>query len=92
MLGWHIDRGEMRSAGTILFTWTDEWFLPEARKLQTGVRIVTRSATEEGILLDSEKLGRNDSTSPHLPLPKAPFVSSLFVVQRGRTLGACLNL
>src|SRR5262249_59732497 len=39
-----------------------------------------------------EKLDRNDSTSPHLPLPKAPFVSVIVCSYNGgRTLAACLD-
>src|SRR5881398_3569891 len=94
MLGWHIDSVvKCGLAGTILFTWTDEWFTGGQEITDWAFGIVTRERKpKKAFYTIQEKLGRNDSTSPHLPLPKAPFVSVIVCSYNGcRTLAACLD-
>src|SRR5438067_7139764 len=94
MLGWHIDSVvKCGLAGTILFTWTDEWFTGGQEITDWAFGLVTRERKpKKAFYTIQEKLGRNDSTSPHLPLPKAPFVSVIVCSYNGgRTLGACLD-
>src|SRR5438874_2061204 len=94
MLGWHIDSVvKCGLAGTILFTWTDEWFTGGQEITDWAFGIVTRERKpKKAFYTIQEKLGRNDSTSPHLPLPKAPFVSVIVCSYNGgRTLDACLD-
>src|SRR5215471_1091166 len=94
MLGWHIDSVvKCGLAGTIFFTWTDEWFTGGQEITDWAFGIVTRERKpKKAFYTIQERLGGNDSTSPHLPLPKAPFVSVIVCSYNGaRTLGACLD-
>jgi O-antigen biosynthesis protein len=94
MLGWHIDSVvKCGLAGTILFTWTDEWFTGGQEITDWAFGIVTcERKPKKAFYTIQEKLGGNNSTSPHLPLPKAPFVSVIVCSYNGgRTLGACLD-
>jgi O-antigen biosynthesis protein len=94
MLGWHIDSvAKCGLAGTILFTWTDEWFTGGQEITDWAFGIVTRERTpKKAFFTIQDKLGGDDSTSPHLPLPKAPFVSVIVCSYNGgHTLAACLD-
>jgi len=94
MLGWHIDSVvKCGLAGTILFTWTDEWFTGGQEITDWAFGIVTRDRKpKKAFYAVEEKLRRSDSALPHLPLPRTPFVSVIVCSYNGaRTLAACLE-
>ena len=94
MLGWHIDSVvKCGLAGTILFTWTDEWFTGGQEITDWAFGLVTRERKpKKAFYTIQEKLGGNNSTSPHLSLPKTPFVSVIVCSYNGgHTLPACLD-
>jgi GT2 family glycosyltransferase len=94
MLGWHIDSVvKCGLAGTIFFTWTDEWFTGGQEVTDWAFGVVTRERRpKKAFYMLEEKLGRNDSTLPHRPLPKAPFVSVIVCSYNGGpTLASCLD-
>jgi glycosyltransferase involved in cell wall biosynthesis len=94
MLGWHIDSVvKCGLAGTILFTWTDEWFTGGQEITDWAFGIVTRDRKpKKAFYAVEEKLGRSDSALPHLPLRRTPFVSVIVCSYNGaRTLAACLE-
>jgi O-antigen biosynthesis protein len=94
MLGWHIDSVvRCGLAGTIFFTWTDEWFTGGQQITDWAFGIVTRERQpKKAFYTLEEKLGRDSSTLPHRPLPKTPFVSVIVCSYNGaRTLAACLD-
>lgn len=94
MLGWHIDSVvKCGLAGTIFFTWTDEWFTGGQEITDWAFGIVTRERRpKKAFYMLEEKLGRNDSTLPHRPLPKTPFVSVIVCSYNGgSTLASCLD-
>jgi glycosyltransferase involved in cell wall biosynthesis len=94
MLGWHIDSVvKCGLAGTILFTWTDEWFTGGQEITDWAFGIVTRERKpKKAFYTLEEKLGQNDSAVPHLFLPRTPFVSVIVCSYNGaRTLAACLD-
>jgi len=94
MLGWHVDSVvKCGLAGTIFFTWTDEWFTGGQEITDWAFGIVTRERRpKKAFYTLQEKLGRSDSTLPHRPLPKAPFVSVIVCSYNGGpTLASCLD-
>ena len=93
MLGWHIDSVvKCGLAGTILFTWTDEWFTGGQEVTDWAFGIVTREREpKKAFYAIQEKLGGNNSTSPHLPLPKTPFVSVIVCSYNGGHNSCCLS-
>jgi O-antigen biosynthesis protein len=94
MLGWHIDSVvKCGLAGTIFFTWTDEWFTGGQEITDWAFGIVTRERRpKKAFHMLEEKLGQNNSILPHRPLPKAPFVSVIVCSYNGGpTLGSCLD-
>jgi len=94
MLAWHIDSVvKCGLAGTILFAWTDEWFTGEKEITDWAFGIVTRErAPKKSFHMLRDKLGQDDSTLPHRPLPATPFVSVIVCSYNGgQTLGACLD-
>jgi O-antigen biosynthesis protein len=94
MLGWHIDSVvKCGLAGTIFFTWTDEWFTGGQEITDWAFGLVTRERRpKKSFYMLEEKLGRNNSTLPHRPLPKAPFVSVIVCSYNGGpTLASCLD-
>jgi GT2 family glycosyltransferase len=94
MLGWHVDSVvKCGLAGTIFFTWTDEWFTGGQEITDWAFGIVTRERRpKKAFYMLEEKLGRNNSTLPHRPLPKAPFVSVIVCSYNGGpTLASCLD-
>src|SRR3977135_254316 len=94
MLGWHIDSVvRCGLAGTIFFSWTDEWFTGGQEITDWAFGIVTRERRpKKAFYTLEEKLGRNNSTLPHRPLPKAPFVSVIVCSYNGGpTLASCLD-
>jgi GT2 family glycosyltransferase len=94
MLGWHVDSVvKCGLAGTIFFTWTDEWFTGGQEITDWAFGIVTRERRpKKAFYMLEGKLGRNNSTLPHRPLPKAPFVSIIVCSYNGGpTLASCLD-
>ena len=94
MLGWHVDSViKCGLAGTIFFTWTDEWFTGGEEITDWAFGIVTRERKpKKAFYTLIEKLGRDDSALPHRPLPRAPFVSVIVCSYNGgKTLAACLD-
>src|SRR5215467_3669756 len=72
MLGWHIDSvAKCGLAGTIFFTWTDEWFTGGEEITDWAFGIVTRERKpKKAFYTLEEKLTRNESIAPHRPLPR----------------------
>ena len=94
MLSWHIDSVvKCGLAGTILFTWTDEWFTGGEEITDWAFGIVTRERKpKKAFCRLEEKLGQSNSIAPHQPLPRSPFVSVIVCSYNGGpTLAACLN-
>jgi GT2 family glycosyltransferase len=94
LLGWHIESvTKCGLAGTIFFTWTDEWFTGEKEITDWAFGIVTRERKpKKAFYVLQEKLGRDNSALPLRPLQSAPFVSVIVCSYNGgRTLAACLD-
>src|SRR6202007_1470704 len=67
MLGWHIDSVvKCGLAGTIFFSWTDEWFTGGQEITDWAFGIVTRERQpKKAFQTLREKLGHEDSILPH---------------------------
>jgi O-antigen biosynthesis protein len=94
MLSWHIDSvSKCGLAGTVLFSWTDEWFTGGQEVTDWAFGIVTRAREpKEAFHALRAKLGRDNSTLPHRSLAKAPFVSVIICSYNGsKTLAGCLD-
>jgi len=94
MLGWHVDSViKCGLAGTIFFTWTDEWFTGEQEITDWAFGIVTREREpKKAFSVLREKLGEDNSALPHRHLPRAPFVSVIVCSYNGgQTLATCLD-
>ncbi len=89
MLGWHIDSVvKCGLAGTIFFTWTDEWFTGGQEITDWAFGIVTRERKpKKAFYTIQEKLGRKrfDFTSSSVA-QDAVRVGHCLLVQRGATL------
>ena len=93
MLSWHIDSVvKCGLAGTIFFTWTDDWFTGGQEITDWAFGIVTREREpKKAFYALQEKLG-HDSSVLRPALPRAPFVSVIVCSYNGgRTLAACLD-
>ncbi len=94
LLDWHINSVvKCGLAGTIFFTWTDEWFTGGQEIADWAFGIVTREREpKKAFYTLREKLGQDNSVLPHRPLPRTPFVSVIVCSYNGgRTLAACLD-
>jgi glycosyltransferase involved in cell wall biosynthesis len=94
MLSWHVDSVvKCGLAGTVFFTWTDEWFTGGQDISDWAFGIVTRQrAPKKSFYALKERLGQENSTLPHRPLPRVPFVSVIVCSYNGgRTLATCLD-
>ncbi len=94
MLSWHIDSVvKCGLAGTVFFSWTDEWFTGEQEITDWAFGLVTRERQPKKAFHHvREKLGRENATLPHRPLPQTPFVSIIVCSYNGATtLPACLD-
>jgi GT2 family glycosyltransferase len=94
MLGWHTESVvKCGLAGTIFFTWTDEWFTGEQEITDWAFGIVTRARKpKKSFHLLREKLGQDNAALPHRPLPAYPFVSIIVCSYNGaKTLAECLD-
>ena len=94
MLGWHIESvAKCGLAGTVLFSWTDEWFTGGQDVTDWAFGIVTRDRQpKKSFYTLREKFGQDDSTLPHRALAEAPSVSVIVCSYNGgRTLARCLE-
>ncbi len=94
MLGWHIESvAKCGLAGTILFSWTDEWFTGGNEVMDWAFGIVTcEREPKKSFRALRDKFGQDNSTLPHRALSEAPFVSVIVCSYNGaRTLADCLN-
>jgi len=94
MLSWHVDSVvKCGLAGTVFFTWTDEWFTGGQDISDWAFGIVTRQrAPKKSFYALKGRLGQENSTLPHRPLPRVPFVSVIVCSYNGgRTLATCLD-
>lgn len=94
MLGWHIESvAKCGLAGTILFSWTDEWFTGGQEVTDWAFGIVTGDRQpKKSFSALREKFGQDDSTLPHRALSEAPSVSVIVCSYNGgRTLAGCLE-
>ena len=94
MLGWHMESVvKCGLAGTIFFTWTDEWFTGGEEISDWAFGIVTRArAPKKSFFRLKEKLGQDNAALPHRPLPAYPFVSIIVCSYNGaKTLAECLE-
>src|SRR5207248_4928210 len=80
-------------AGTILFSWTDEWFTGGNEVPVWAFGNVTRERKPKKVFSSlRDKFGQDNSTLPHRALSKAPLVSVIVCSHNGaRTLTECLN-
>ena len=94
MLGWHVDSVvRCGLAGTIFFTWTDEWFTGEQEITDWAFGLVKRDRTpKKSFFALQKKLGQDDASLPHRDLPQTPFVSVIVCSYNGgKTLAECLE-
>jgi len=94
MLGWHVDSVvKCGLAGTVFFTWTDEWFTGEQEITDWAFGLVTRTREpKKSFFTLREKLGQDNAALPHRPLPSLPFVSVIVCSYNGgKTLAQCLE-
>ncbi len=94
MLGWHVESVvKCGLAGTIFFSWTDEWFTGGREISDWAFGIVTREREpKKAFAVLRDRLGQDNSALPHRPLPQAPFVSVIVCSYNGgKTLAACLD-
>ena len=94
MLSWHVDSVvKCGLAGTIFFTWTDEWFTGGQDISDWAFGIVTRQrGPKKSFYALQGRLGQENATLPHRPLPRVPFVSVIVCSYNGgRTLATCLD-
>ncbi len=94
MLGWHVESvAKCGLAGTIFFSWTDEWFTGEQEISDWAFGLVRRDRTPKKVFHTlREKLGQDNAALPHPPLPAIPSVSVIVCSYNGgKTLAACLD-
>jgi GT2 family glycosyltransferase len=94
MLGWHIESvAKCGLAGTILFSWTDEWFTGGQLVDDWAFGIVTLDRRpKKSFYTLRDKFGQDNSTLPHRALTDAPSVSVIVCSYNGgRTLARCLE-
>src|SRR5438067_12094451 len=77
MLGWHIESvAKCGLAGTILFSWTDEWFIGGNEVTDWAFGIVTHDRQpKKSYYALREKFGQDNSTLPNRAVIDSPFVS-----------------
>src|SRR5437764_11815249 len=74
MLSWHVESvAKCGLAGTIRFSWTDEWFTGGREVTDWAFGIVTRERQpKKAFFALHGKFGQDNSTLPHRALEKAP--------------------
>jgi glycosyltransferase involved in cell wall biosynthesis len=94
MLGWHLDSVvKGGAAGTILFSWTDEWFTGGSEITDWAFGLVTRDRKPKKAwhMLRAKLKGEGPVTS-RVRLPRYPKVSVIVCSYNGgKTLGDCLG-
>ena len=93
LLSWHLDSAVKSGlAGTIFFTWTDEWYTGGRQITDWAFGLVTSDRRpKKAFYALREKLGAN-SDLPHHPLTRTPFVSVIVCSYNGgATLRPCLE-
>jgi glycosyltransferase involved in cell wall biosynthesis len=94
MLGWHVESvAKCGLAGTVFFSWTDEWFTGEQEITDWAFGLVTLAREpKKAFFTLRDKLGQDDSKLPHRALRETPFVSVIVCSYNGaKTLAACLE-
>ncbi|PYJ41697.1 MAG: glycosyl transferase [Verrucomicrobia bacterium] len=94
MLSWHIDSVvKCGLAGTVLFSWTDEWYTGDHEITDWAFGLVTRDRQpKKSFFALREKLGEKDSELLRRQLPHSPTVSIIVCSYNGATtLRACLE-
>ena len=94
MLGWHVDSVvRCGLAGTVFFSWTDEWYTGDQEITDWAFGIVTRTREpKKAFHVLRDKLGRDSAGPPHRDLPESPIVSVIVCSYNGaKTLAACLE-
>ena len=94
MLGWHVESVvKCGLAGTVFFTWTDEWFTGDQEITDWAFGLVTRAREpKKAFFALRDRLGRDNAALPHRPLPSLPFVSVIVCSYNGaKTLAQCLE-
>jgi len=94
MLSWHVDSViKCGLAGTVFFSWTDEWYTGEQEISDWAFGLVTRDRQPKKALHAlREKLGQDDAVLPHRHLNQTPSVSIIVCSYNGgATLRACLE-
>ncbi|MGI8437670.1 MAG: glycosyltransferase [Chthoniobacterales bacterium] len=94
MLGWHVDSVvKCGLAGTIFFSWTDEWFTGEQEITDWAFGLVARDRQPKKVFhVLREKLGQSNASFPHRSLGETPPVSVIVCSYNGaKTLAACLD-
>jgi GT2 family glycosyltransferase len=94
MIGWHLDavvRGGL--AGTILYSWTDEWHRGGSEILDWAFGLVKRDRTPKKALSTVRGFFNDQQSITHrAPLPRVPKVSVIVCSYNGgQTLEACLR-
>src|SRR5437763_16720557 len=77
MLSWHVDSViKCGLAGTIFFSWTDEWYTGEQEITDWACGLVTRDRQPKKALHAlREKLGQDDAVIPHRQVNQTPSIS-----------------
>lgn len=94
MLGWHVDSVvKCGLAGTIFFSWTDEWFTGGQEISDWAFGIVTRDRQPKKAFHSlKQKLGGSSTALPEHSPTEAPLVSVIVCSYNGgKTLAACLE-
>src|SRR6185369_10761527 len=94
MLSWHIDSVvRCGLAGTIFFSWTDEWFTGEQEITDWAFGIVTKDRQpKKAFAVLRDKLGGDESFVRHPKLSQTPRVSVIVCSYNGAaTLTECLE-
>ena len=94
VLDWHLDvvvKGG--AAGTIFFSWTDEWFTGGSEILDWEFGLVTRDRTpKKAFRVLQEKLAGSGTITSRVKLARYPKVSVIVCSYNGaQTLGDCLR-
>ncbi len=93
ILAWHVDSVvKCGLAGTIFFSWTDEWFTGGREIDDWAFGIVTRERKPKKSFQALKEKFATNGAAPHPPLSRAPFASVIVCSYNGaRTLAACLE-
>jgi GT2 family glycosyltransferase len=94
LLSWHVDSVvKCGLAGTVFFTWTDEWYTGDQQITDWAFGLVTVDRRpKKAFFALREKLGQNGSSVPHRALGQTPAVSIIVCSFNGAaTLRHCLE-